>query len=76
MALAKVGFDLLDRKRNILIREMMALIDKAEKIQGKIDSTYAEAYSALQMANIIIGICDDVAKTVPIENGLKIVSEV
>lgn len=72
LALAKVGFDLLDRKRNILIREMMALIDKAEKIQGKIDSTYAEAYSALQMANIIIGICGDVAKTVPIENGLEI----
>ena len=29
LELAKVGFDLLDRKRNILIREMMTLIDRA-----------------------------------------------
>ena len=28
LALAKVGYDLMDKKRNILIREMMALIDK------------------------------------------------
>lgn len=72
LELAKVGFDLLDRKRNILIREMMTLIDKASLIQDKIDNTYAEAYNALQMANIVIGICDDVAKTVPIEEGLEI----
>ena len=30
-----MGFDLLDRKRNILIREMMALIDRASEIQGQ-----------------------------------------
>ena len=27
--LAKLGYDLLDRKRNILVHEMMQLIDKA-----------------------------------------------
>ena len=32
LALAKIGFDLLDKKRNILIREMMSLIDKANEI--------------------------------------------
>ena len=35
--LAKVGFDLLDRKRNILIRETMAMIDSANEIQKQID---------------------------------------
>lgn len=72
LALARVGFDLLDRKRNILIREMMTLIDKAAVIQEKIDSNYAEAYSSLQTANIVLGICGDIAQTVPIENGLEI----
>ena len=42
LALAKVGFELLDRKRNIIVREMMALIDRAEKIQSSIDSCYAD----------------------------------
>ncbi len=72
--LARLGFDLLDRKRNILIREMMALIDKAADIQKKIDSTYSEAYLALQKANITLGICDELSKSVPVETGLFIQS--
>lgn len=70
--LARLGFDLLDRKRNILIREMMALIDKASDIQNKIDNTYSEAYLALQKANITLGICDEFAQSVPVETGLTI----
>ena len=37
LALAKNGYELLDRKRNILIREMMTLIDHANAIQQKIE---------------------------------------
>ena len=43
LELSRTGFELLDRKRNILIREMMALIDRASAIQDKIDLTYAQA---------------------------------
>ena len=70
--LAKVGFDLLDRKRNIIIREMMALIDRAESIQSHIDSCYEEAYLALQRANVAHGVVDEIAASVPIENGLSL----
>ncbi len=70
--LAKVGFELLDRKRNILIREMMALISRAERIQESINSTYAKAYLALQRVNITLGICGELAETVPIENSLEL----
>lgn len=48
LALAKQGYELMDKKRNILIRELMELISKAESIQSKIDNTYTEAYKALQ----------------------------
>ena len=48
--LSHVGYELLNRKRNILVREMMQMIDHAEQIQNVIDDTYTEAYSALQMA--------------------------
>lgn len=70
--LATLGYDLLDRKRNILIREMMPLIDKANIIQSKIDVTFSEAYLALQRANISLGICDEISVTVPVENGISI----
>ncbi len=72
LTLARTGFELLDRKRNILIREMMMLIDKAEEIQSQIDSTYHEAYLALQKANITLGICEELAQTVPIDSNLTI----
>ncbi len=70
--LARLGFDLLDRKRNILIREMMSLIDKATEIQNKIDETFSSAYSALQRANISLGICDEIAGATPVEEGVHI----
>lgn len=74
LALARLGYDLLDRKRNILIREMMGLIDTANKVQNQIDETYSKAYLALQRANITLGVIEDIAKTVPIENGINVSS--
>lgn len=74
LSLAQVGFELLDRKRNILVREMMALIDRAEAIQGSIDECYADAYLALQRANVAHGFCDAIAESVPVENGLSLTS--
>lgn len=72
LELASLGFELLDRKRNILIKEMMALIDRAERIQNLIDSTYSKAYLALQKANITLGICNELTETIPIENSLEL----
>ena len=72
LSLSQTGFELLDRKRNILIREMMQLISHANEIQSKIDNVYEEAYSALQKANITLGIGVDLARTVPLDNSLKL----
>ena len=52
LALAKQGYELMDKKRNILIRELMELIDQARTIQEEIDSTFTYAYQCLQKANI------------------------
>ncbi len=72
LELSRTGFELLDRKRNILIREMMALIDRASAIQDKIDLTYAQAYKALQTANISLGICQEISRTVPLDDSLRV----
>lgn len=72
LQLAKLGFDLIDKKRNILIREMMKLIDVAKSIRGEIESTFEKAYKALQTANITLGICENIANTIKIEDGIKI----
>ena len=72
LALARQGYGLMDKKRNILIRELMQLIDKAKEIQSEIDSTYRLAYKALEQANIELGIdyVSELATAVPIDDGI------
>ena len=74
LALSRQGFDLMDKKRNILIRELMELIDQAKDIQSQIDITFRTAYAALQKANMEIGISNvqEISRTVPIENSIEI----
>ena len=71
-ALAATGYELMDRKRNILIREMMALMDDAKRIQDQIDTVFTDAYQSLQVANIRLGICDRIAEGVEIDDSLEI----
>ena len=40
LALARQGYDLMDKKRNILIRELMDLIEEARTIQEEICLLY------------------------------------
>ena len=56
LKLSQNGFQLLDKKRNVLIKEMMDLMEEARTIQSQIDEVFAEAYFALQQANIELGI--------------------
>ena len=74
LALALQGFDLMDKKRNILIREMMDLIEEAKGIKSQIDQTFRSAYAALQKANMEIGIntVQTISYTVPIEDSIRI----
>ena len=74
LKLSKTGYELLDKKRNILIREMMSLIDNAKEIQGTIDKTFSEAYEALQRANIEMGIdaVDKISLAVDVEDGVEV----
>lgn len=74
LALARQGYELMDKKRNILIRELMDLIDEAKDIQEEIDSTFTYAYQCLQRANIEQGISTvaELAYTVPIEDSIRI----
>lgn len=74
LALSKTGYELLDKKRNVLIREMMELVEKAKEIQSHIYVTLEEAYTALQTVNITMGIknVEDIAHSIPIDEDFTI----
>ena len=74
LALSRQGYDLMDKKRNILIRELMDLIARATDIQDEIDTTFSNAYRALQNANLQMGIhqVEQISLAVPIEDSIRI----
>ena len=51
----------MDKKRNILIRELMDLIDQAKDIQSQIDTTFRSAYTV-----------QEISRTVPVEDSIEI----
>lgn len=61
------GYELLDQKRNVLIREMMSYMDRAKELQKRIDTTFSEAYTALREANVTMGISnvEGIAAAIP-----------
>lgn len=74
LKLAKVGYDLMDRKRSILVREIMQLVEDAKQVQSQIGDKYREAYLALQKAYIEMGSCETAAECVPIDDSVEISS--
>jgi len=70
--LAKTGYELMDRKRNILTREMMGLLEDVRLLRDEITIAYQRAYFALQQANMSLGVISDVVEAVPIDTGLHV----
>ncbi len=67
LELSKKGYELLDKKRNVLIREMMELVEQVKSKQTSIGDTMAQAYAALQEANITMSILkvDEITYSIP-----------
>ena len=72
LALAKTGYELMDKKRNILIREMMLLVDKVTSVQSEIDKVFSEAYASLIEANLSSGVIQSIAEAVHDEKGVRV----
>lgn len=74
LKMADKGYELLDRKRKLLMREMTTLMDRAQSLQGRIAETFSQAYDALRKANITLGIdnVEFLAEAIPEEQGVDI----
>ncbi len=74
LKLARQGYDLMDKKRNILIRELTAYTEEARGIQEVINETYRKAYASLQKANMQMGIenVQTIAETLPVDMSIEV----
>lgn len=53
--LAREGYDLLDKKRDVLIMEILRLIEDAERTQRQVEEQFARAYAIVQEARAAMG---------------------
>lgn len=72
-ALASDGYELMDKKRNILIREIMTRMDEAAALQAQIDAAFADAYASLRMAQVYMGgSAGSGAEAIPIDTCIEL----
>jgi len=55
LALAREGYRLLDKKRDVLIMEILRVIEDAERIQKQVENQFQRAYEIVQEARAIMG---------------------
>lgn len=55
LAFAREGYDILDRKREVLITELLRVSHEATELQARVWSMLAKAYQALQVAQLELG---------------------
>lgn len=69
LALSIKGYDLLDKKRNVLTKEMMVFVNKARAMHKEIYEILQEAYDYLQKANVTLGVknVEDMSYSIPPE---------
>ncbi len=72
LKLSKLGFELMDRKRNILVREIMPLVEVVKSIRHQVEEVFKKAYETLKKANLSLGVCDSISKCTQIETGISI----
>lgn len=72
LSLATLGYDLLDKKRNVLIKEMMTLLDDVKLIRDEITTSYEKAYKMLERANVSSGAIADNIRSMRIDDGIHI----
>ena len=71
-ALAATGWELMDKKRNILTRELMDRMDRAAALQSEIDDIFNAAYGALAIAEIATGSVTGTVSAVKEDDSLRL----
>jgi len=73
-AFANEGYDLLEQKREILVNELMAIMDRAKQAQTEADDAFRKAYQSLVRTVVKMGRkrVESVAEAVNIKVSLRI----
>lgn len=74
LKLAEEGHDLLERKRNVIMRELVGMIKDAQKLQEEINRVFEKAYESLRYACLDLGmeVIEEIGLSVPEYENLSV----
>lgn len=72
LKLAKLGYELMDRKKNILIKELLSLSSNAKELRKEANDAYAKAYKNLLEASLTLGDISPFVSFTPIDDGINL----
>ena len=74
LKLAEKGHDLLERKRNVIMRELVGMIKDAQKLQEEINKVFEKAYESLRYACLDLGmeVIEEIGLSVPEYENLRV----
>ncbi|HBL40985.1 MAG TPA: V-type ATP synthase subunit D [Ruminococcaceae bacterium] len=73
LELAKVGFDLMERKRKFLLREIAKRSEEYEQTKKETERLSRDAFYALRLATIADGLPLTQAQSVPVDDSVSVV---
>ena len=74
LELAKVGYDLMERKRKFLLREIAKRTDEYEQTKKEMERLSRDAFYSLRLATIADGLPLTQAQSVPIDGSVSVVT--
>lgn len=74
LKLSRSGHSLMDRKRLILMNEIVTLVEKAKKVQDDLAEAYEDAYNQIALAEEAVGIFNlqEISKGIRIDDQINI----
>lgn len=74
LELARVGYDLMERKRKFLLREIAKRTDEYEQTKKEMERLSRDAFYSLRLATIADGLPLTQAQSVPIDGSVSVVT--
>lgn len=74
LKLSRSGHSLMDRKRLILMNEIISLVEKAKKVQDDLTEAYENAYNQIALARDSVGLfnLEKIAEGIEVDNKVNI----
>lgn len=74
LELAKVGYDLMERKRKFLLREIAKRTEEYERTEKEMERLCRDAFYSLRMATVADGLPLTQAQSVPVDDSVTVVT--